>query len=533
MKTNTICNKWFVILLLFAFTICKAQTNIPFKTRYQGTIKGDMTIIANNIVNRVDYNNGPNTPYYNLSNYSQTNQELQMQYIDVDEDESTFSSSSAELFYEKAENKKVVYAGLYWSATYKYDEGIQKKADKYIASDPNRASISSVKIKFPNQDEYTSISGQIIYDGLNDKDYKEIAPYAVYADITSQVQQLSNPIGVYTVANIRATQGVILGGVSGGWTIFVVYEDSSMSQKSITSYDGFSGVSGLTKNQTDVVFTGFQAPATGNVNAKIACAALEGDTTFIGDQLLFSSNDSSVFTPLSTAIRKDNNFFNSCITIDEKHFLNRFPDSKNTLGYDTCLLKLQNKDNKLIPNNSTKATMRIASNGDNYFMFFTAFAMEISPAIQSKKENNLATNTNSIKKESSVLNVKYIPLNNDFLVNDYKTTSAKNLTNKDSNVTEIYTLRSSKQPKGYYLIANVLKLDTETRVYVEVLKSKKLSAEYFVNPLNNYKYVFLKRVDTLEEVLSLYQSKIEDTYKEKLWIFSINNNNSLITDTDD
>jgi hypothetical protein len=528
MKTFIKNNIVIIILLILIHNQSIAQTNVPFKPRFEKSVKGDMTIIANNIVNRVDYNNGPNIPYYNLSNYSQSNQDLLMQYIDIDEDENTFSSSSAELYLDKPENKKIVYAGLYWAATYKYNEGIQKKADKFIASDPTRDSFSTVLLKLPNQDKYTSVSGQIIFDGIHDNQFKDIAPYAVYADITSQVQALSNPLGVYTIANIKATQGVISGGVSAGWTILMVYEDATMSEKRISSFDGFSGVSGLTKNTTDIVFTGFTTPTTGNVNAKIACAAIEGDATFIGDQLLFSANSSNKFTALSTAIRKENNFFTSCITTDEKHFLNRFPDSKNTLGYDTCLFSIPNKNNSLIGNNVNQATVRVSSNGDNYFMFFAALNIEINPII---KQKQLVTNTNKLTTSSNI-NIKYTPVNNDFLVNDYKTTSAKNLNDRKSETIEIKTMRSSNQPKGYYLIANVLKSDEETRVYVAVLKSKKFDAQYFINPLNNLRYVYLKKSDDRNEIIDQYVSKLNNTYKENLWIFSINNDNSLITSED-
>ena len=519
-----------VLISILSINQTIAQSTVLFKPRFQSSLKGDMTIIANNSVNRVDYNNTTNMPYYNLSNYSQSNQDFDMQYIDVDEDETTFSSSSAELFLDNPENKKVVYAGLYWSATYKYNEGVLKKGDKYTASDPARTSFSNIKLKLPNKEVYIDVSGQIIFDGINDKEYKEIAPYAVYADITSQVQELSSPIGVYTVANIKATQGVLFGGVSGGWTIFMVYEDATMSEKYITSYDGFTGVSGVTKNTTDVVFNGFQTPTTGNVKAKIVCAAIEGDATFIGDKILFCANSANNFIALTNNIRKENNFFNSTITIEDKQFLNRFPDSKNTLGYDTCLFTLPNKNNSLIENNVNQATLRISSEGDNYFMFFTAFNVELNPVIN-KENKEIASKVNEFKnpENDTVVKVKYVPVNNDFLINEYKTTSANNLNNKNKDEIEIQTMRTANQSKGYYLIANVLKSDEETKVYVAVLRSKKLDAAFFVN---NLKYVYLKKTVNRKEALELYLSKMNDTYKEKLWIFSINNDNRLITNED-
>jgi hypothetical protein len=111
---------------LFLSSICSySQTNQVFKTRYQGIVKGGTAIIGNNIVNRVDYNNTANDPYYNHTKQALLNDEFEMEYIDIDNDESTFSSSSAELFLDNSQNKKIVYAGLYWAATYKYTIGSQ------------------------------------------------------------------------------------------------------------------------------------------------------------------------------------------------------------------------------------------------------------------------------------------------------------------------------------------------------------------------------------------------------------------------
>ena len=277
--------KYFIVLFVLYYSLIFAQ-QVPFKVRYQGVIKGDMTVIANNIVNRVDYNNSANEPYYNHTDSAKLNDEFDMEYIDIDNDESTFSSSSAELIFNDSSNKKVLYAGLYWSATYKYNVGSQTSKDRYIAEDSNREAINLIKLKLPNQQEYVDISGEIIFDGINQSEDKDIAPYAAYANITNYVKSLKEGAdGVYTVANIRSTQGKIRGGVAGGWTIFIVYEDNNMNEKFITSKDGFARVS---NNEINIVFEGFQTPVKGNIKAKIASAALEGDNNIIGDQLFLS-----------------------------------------------------------------------------------------------------------------------------------------------------------------------------------------------------------------------------------------------------
>lgn len=509
-----------LILFLAGFSVSFAQLTVPFKVRYQGLVKGDMAVIANNIVNRVDYNNSSNEPYYNHTNQAQLNDEFNMDYIDVDTDEDTFSSSSAELFLENPNNKRIIYAGLYWSATYKYNVGVLKNEDKYTSQDSHREAFNTVKIKFPNKEEYTDIVGQTIFDGIKEKEFKDFAPYTVYADITEYVKKLSSITGVYTLANVKATQGKIAGGVAAGWTIFFVYEDESMSEKFIKSQDGFAGI---TANPTDIAFSGFQIQEE-NVTAKIACAALEGDNNLIGDQLFIGSNQTKTFTLLSNPIRKEDNFFNSCITIDDSYFSNRFPDSKNTLGYDTFLFTIPNQNNSLISKNSNESVLRFKSTGDKLFLFFSAFQVETKP---SSNNNKLVSNL-EFKNQT----VKIVPMNNDLLVDDTKTASTMNRIQKNkvlgTDLIEINTFNSSSVPPGYYLLANIFKTEQKTQEFIYFLKGKKITANFFINPLNNYYYVYLRKVNNQKEAIELYTSKLDDTYKERIQIVLVNNDNNLV-----
>lgn len=529
--------------LLLSSIASFAQLRVPFKMRYQSFVKGDMTVIANNVVNRIDYDNSPNDPYYNHTNYAKLNDEFTMKYIDIDDDETTFSSSNAELYFQNPSQKKILYAGLYWSATYKYNTGIQKKADKFVALDEGRASFTNVKLKLPNQEKYVDIVGQTIYDGISDKELKDFAPYAVYADITDYVKKLANPTGVYTVANVRATEGMISGGVAAGWTIFVVYEDQSMTGKFITSFDGFAGV---TDKSTDINFNGFQTIPQGAVKAKIACAALEGDNNLIGDQLLFGTNESKGFTQLFNPLRKNNNFFNSSITIENQFFVNRFPDSKNTLGYDTCLISIPNANNSVIGNNTKEAVLRLKSIGDRYFMFFTAYNVEVTvpdsqPLIES--ENVIADaskeEVKTSKEEFSNANVKLVPASRAMLADGEQSIASKQYTNKTKALSnnkieplEIQILNVSNQPKGYYIVANVFSKNENAVSFLSLMKGKGFDAKSFTNPINNYQYIYFAKTDNEQEAINLYLSKMNNTYKDRIWILSVNNSTTLITDND-
>ncbi len=526
-------------LVLLTSSVAVAQQYVPFSIRYQSFVKGDMVVIANNIVNRVDYNDSPNDPYYNHTPSALVNDEFTMEYIDIDQDTTTFSSSSAELLLDNQNNKKVLYAGLYWAATYKYNSGVQKKEDKFIAVDADRETFNDVKIKFPNQVSYTDIIGQVIFDGIKDNDISDQAPYAVYADITEYVKNLDNPSGVYTVANVKATQGMLSGGVAAGWTIIIVYEDLKLSGKMITSYDGFSGVS---KEATDLFLDGFTTPSQGQVKAKIACAALEGDSNYGGDQLLFSSTTEEEFTPIYNTIRKADNFFNSAISIENQFFMDRYPDSKNTLGYDTCLMSIPNLNNKVLGNNVQEATLRIQSTGDKYFMFFSAFGVEMTPAAVTS-ENDIATNKNVITapKETIMSNVKLVPASNDMVTDIAKPISSQRLKdkeavldpNKNEKPIEIQTITVANQDRGYYLVAGVYSDTRNAYNFVTQLLIKGLDPKSFINPLNRYEYVYLTKVASEKEAIDLFQSKLNNSYKDKIWILSVNNSSNMNIATED
>ncbi|MEZ0131702.1 hypothetical protein AB9T88_18740, partial [Flavobacterium sp. LBUM151] len=113
---------------------------------------------------------------------------------------------------------RVAYAALYWSATLK---------------GTNRANIEKVKIKVPNtaNNNYQDITGTVIHDittaaaGINPDNTQA---YACFADITSLLSP-TNPNGTYTVANVTSSEGSNGGtGLSAGWSLFIVYEDSSL-----------------------------------------------------------------------------------------------------------------------------------------------------------------------------------------------------------------------------------------------------------------------------------------------------------------
>lgn len=504
------------ILLFAGLFLCsfssEAQLAKEFTVRHQSNMKGDMTFISNNIVNRTALTKSSKKPYNDVSKKAKVNDQFYMKYIDIDNDKTTFSSSSADLILGESQNRKIAFAGLYWSAIYKYEKGNLKNA-KFTVDNPKREQVENIKLKLPDSKNYIDIKGEIIFDGLNKKSFSDNAPYAVFADITQHIKELSNPEGTYTVANVRATEGILSGGISAGWTIIFVYEDETQTDKFFTIYDGFVGV---TSKSVDIDFTGFQALSEGNVNATLYGSALEGDFNMIDDQLFFKSENSNEFISLENSKRPGNNFFNSSITSEENYFTSRNPNSINTLGYDTFSISIKNPENSVIPNNTKKATLRLKSSGDRYFMFMTAFNINVEETEILTEEQIVSEERN--EEQSSDENLSAVT----------KMVAEKESSDKYALSNRIYPIESDAViiegiDEGYYLVSNVFAVPNNAVRFTKMLNDKGIDAKFFVNPKNNYRYVYMGSRLDFEEAKELYFSDINGQYKDEMWIMTVKN----------
>lgn len=386
-----------ICLLLLAMLSFSQEYN-NFEVRYQNNIRGDLTFIANQIVNREVQPGGPDAedPYNNLNNsgdywpasnrnhetggYYNYNDYKDMRYIDVDGDPSTFNSSTTSFAFPTADCNLIRYAGLYWSATYPRDNTTDP------VGTPRQHPVNQVKFKVPGGSYVAITADEILYDGLTDPALSANAPYAAYADVTTQLTALADPTGDYTVADIPVAQGVgydlstgtsyMTGGSAGGWTLVIVYENPTLTGKLITTFDGFARVTGT--DEINIDYNGFSTIPSGPVNADIGAATLEGDFRIAGDGMSISAaSNFPTFTPMSNAANPANNFFNSNITLDGVQLPGRTPSSSNTLGFDADIFRLNNFSNSVIPNNETGATFRFTTNGDQYYPFFNSFNIEI------------------------------------------------------------------------------------------------------------------------------------------------------------
>ena len=77
---------------------------------------------------------------------------------------------------------------------------------------------------------------------------------------------------------------------------------------------------------------------------------------------------------------------------------------------------------------------------------------------------------------------------------------------------------------GYYIIANVFANPNNANRFVKLLNAQGLNASYFINPKNNYRYVYLKRHSTWTNALISYYSKLNNSYDQQMWIMRVTPN---------
>lgn len=96
------------------------------------------------------------------------------------------------------------------------------------------------------------------------------------------------------------------------------------------------------------------------------------------------------------------------------------------------------------------------------------------------------------------------------------------LTTKQRSTAKKNYLEIPGQEPGHYIIANVFSEPTLADQFVQQLKRQKIKADHFVNPKNNYRYVYLKKLPSWNDALIAYYSNVDNTYFETIWIMNIN-----------
>ncbi|MBF6652747.1 hypothetical protein C3B47_07550 [Flavobacterium columnare] len=493
-------------LCLFVSCLLNAQEEKNFSIRYQNYLKGDIYFIANSIIGKKSGKNA-NEPYDKISSNAKLNDQLNMAYIDIDQELETFSSSSAVL--EPIHpNDKVLFAGLYWCATL---------PDRNNSIQP----INKISIKTPQSENYFTIEGSILYDAKEHNKHTTNAPYVCFSDITDQIK--SKPWGTYTVANIQASQEKIEGGSAAGWVLYVIYESDSEPYHLISLYDGFSYIY---NKPVEINFKEFITPKTGKITPKLTVAALEGDLNIEGDNLRINTPNTKKWYYISNSLRSGQNIFNSKITHYNTDFNKRTPASLNTLGYDVFLDKIQTKE--LSFNDIDQVNLKISSLGDKFYVTNIGFSIEIDEDFARKKIDSTLSTKYSITQKNVQIPKQKKNLNpidtNTIRKTIVEPTSTKN--SRKPKEIKTYLFDSTVAPEGYYIIANAYQNIHYAHDFANKISSKTIQPFIFKNPDNQLYYLSLKHYKSQTAAEKAYYNNINNTYFQEYWIAKIQHPNT-------
>jgi len=521
----------FYWIFLLGSAMCFGQDRAEFIRGKEFYIQGNAAVIGNSILGK--------SASKSFDNPKKSNDAYKMRYIDIDGDPETWSSSSA--YFSIPEDAQLVYATLYWSATYNGESsGLRLKNHRpvYKKLENRQHNAQTIKIKPPNG-VYKDVSGTLIYDGKNAKDgtVKSRAPYAYQADVTEYLQGYNK--GDVTVANVAATQGKMNGGSSAGWLLYLIYEDASQPYQYITTYYGLESI----KNRiVEIDFGNFNSSHNGEQSTYITVAALEGDSSLGKDQIKIFNPESELFQPFGNSVRPIDNFFNSSITLENEEVLSRKPSSTNTLGFDIAQVKMDDALNTVLANSPQGVKMQFSTRGDHYFLFFTAFQTTISESLYTERTTLLAQETEieteektpvtpaaerSLPKETVATTP--VPVVVEKIQEPERVSRPSVTTNPNPSynrtLTKIANSRSVQVPNvrsGFYIISNVFSNPKNAQKWEDRLRSKGFASYTFFRPENNFHYVSLgNNIDPLI-MYELLQRVRTDRDLKKSWIFKVN-----------
>lgn len=526
-------NLYFLVSFSLFFQFIYSQEGVSFKENKQLYIQGSSILIGNNILG--DDATKP------LMDISIPNDVVKMKYIDVDNDETTFSSSEATLK-NAPENPKIVHAALYWCGLYPSEKSALRKSGNkmiHVGRGERNSAVNSILFKTPHG-AYEPLNGKIIFDSFNTEVFKTNTPYVCYANVTSKLQNLTTINGTYTVANIKATEGEISGGGSAGWLLYVVYEDASESPKYFSTYNGLVEVN---KEAVDINFMDFKSKEDGIVKTTIALGAMEGDRKIKTDEFSIFDKKTGSYKSLSNKVREEKNFFNSSITMGDEFFTDRNPNSANTLGFDLLKMEIPNPNNELLDNATTQANLRFQAKADRFYLFFVAFETEINNEFLEEKTKQIKDTiisapaiteiSDPIEKEQIAIvstekkETKPVQNNKPSIKKPKEPVVPKKpvVLSEEDKIKKEVRIQSMSVPglaSGYYLVTNVFSVTDNAAKWSQFLAERKYKPQTFINSRNKWNYVYVANNNALKPVYEKWKEYKGFEYFKEIWIMKIN-----------
>ncbi len=338
-----------VTIVVSSFLVLAASASaaeIPFQKVFSDNVNGDIAIAANGSV-QCNATQAQCAEALYRTGKLLNNNDWPMQYVDLDDDPASFSSSSSVLAVPAG--ARVLYAGLYWG-------GYTTNAGR-----------DTVGLRFGDGAYQTVKATELGTFGASGQ------AYGGSADVTKYVQEHAG--GTYWVSNIRTNVGNK--DVHAGWSLVVAYANPADPPRNLSIFDGYLAVeSGKASVTADI--SGFLTPKTGPVRTAVGAVAWEGDVNLSGDQMLLNGRQ------LSNNANPSNNTFNSTISTFGEYTNTRLPAYTNLFGVDADIF---GADASYLPNGSSSAQVKVLTNSDRILLSTLTFATELyAPNLETRKD---------------------------------------------------------------------------------------------------------------------------------------------------
>jgi len=269
-------------------------------------------------------------------------------YIDIDDDSSTYNSSSAYIVLPNT-YKEIVWAGLFWQGhvndySYIYAENYEavvsndfSKYDKDVEDTP----ANEILIKI-NDEKYQKVIANRL-DWVEDYEYihgekREGFEYAAYADVTDLFKDKNfkpyDKIKI-TIANLYTSRGLgAVHGDFGAWSLVIIYkEDMQNPLSKLRNNSVYYGYNRILNRSVDIEIKNLILPnkVGQKINTYMALFSAEGeyvygpDYVFLNDELL----DENLYHNNEDVFEKDN-VFDARLSDD----IQREPSLYNNNGID-------------------------------------------------------------------------------------------------------------------------------------------------------------------------------------------------------
>lgn len=198
-----------------------------------------------------------------------------------------------------------------------------------------------------------------------------------------------------------------------------------------------------------------------------------------------------------------------------EHYLNKFVSDLNTKGLEADYFTNNNNGLKYVYLKRYDTWQEaVAAHKSNVDGTYTGdkWIMNVDNNKYTDADKAYVENVTKIKQQSTKYGIDVLQ---------------KNIVAKDkvaSNMPSTQSFKINGVDSGYYIIANVFSNPNNANRFVKMLNAQGLNASYFINPKNNYRYVYLKKHGSWNNALVSYYSKINQAYDQKMWIMKVTPN---------